>query len=107
MESTSYGWRMRQLILDGYANRAVVRMLRREFPGCRATAGSIASKRSNLRREGQEVVSSPQAPKQRANYSHVNSSALTAVQTIIDLAIEAIDAGFNKEDAAAWVRLNA
>lgn len=105
--NTNYGQSMRQLILAGYSNWAVVRMLRREFPGCRCTAASVSSMRWALRKEGRHVLTSHQAPKQRADYSGINSAALAAVQTIVELAIDAIDAGFNKEDAATWVRLNA
>ena len=103
----NYGQRMRQLILAGYSNRPVVRILRREFPGCRCTAASVSSMRWVLRNEGHHVFTSYQSPKQRADYAGINSSVLVAVQTIIELAVDAIDAGFSKEDASAWVRLNA
>jgi hypothetical protein len=105
--NTTYGQRMRQLILAGFANRPVVRMLRREFPGCRCTAESVSSMRWVLRKEGHHVFTSHQAPKQRADYTGIHSSALGLVQTIIGLTIDAIDVGFNKEEASLWVRLNA
>jgi len=103
----NYGQRMRQLILAGYSNLAAARMLHREFPGRRCTPASVSSMRCVLRKEGHQVLTSHQAPKQRADYSGINLSASAVVHTIIELAIDAIDAGFNKEDAAAWVRLHA
>jgi hypothetical protein len=104
---SKYGQRMRQLILAGYANRPVVRLLRREFPGCKCTPASVSSMRWFLRKEGHHVFTSHQAPKQRADYTGIHSSALGLVQTIIGLTIDAIDVGFNKEEASLWVRLNA
>jgi hypothetical protein len=104
---SKYGQRMRQLILAGYANRPVVRLLRREFPGCKCTPASVSSMRWFLRKEGHHVFTSHEAPKQRADYAAINSSARPMVQTIIELAVDAIYAGFDKEDASAWVRLNA
>lgn len=117
-KKNEYVMRKQQLALAGYSNPAAVRMLRWEFPGSKPTEASMATTRYILRKEGHDVFTSRNAPKQRADYSHLNSLAPAALppipsrsmrswaSRIVELMIEAINAGFDTEDAAAWVWLN-